>query len=212
MIELGSERFLWDGSPDCMKGAGKVRTMRDEVVDQEIARNYYRSNRIELPTNGVITASNLKLLDSRHISNLRSLGAITHHDVELAENAYNMIRDNYDTRQGDNVYWRFEKSREYLEWVIVPQPRVGFGGEKTSSYGTRNTSYRGLVIVLGTQEDELLSAMKGVDRGFYVIRVLIIVSSFVVMISSLIMIRMVGKFCPMSGTKVIRKGVDENAE
>lgn len=198
MIELGSERFIFDGSTNCMKKLSGIRTMRDEVVNQPLARGFFRSHNYTIPSTGFITSKELSILPKSDIEKLRGLGAIMHHDYILADKVYNKIRDNYDTRQGDNVYWRFNKSKEYLEWVIVPQPRVGFGGEKTSEYGSRNPRYRGLVIVLGTQEDELLAKMKEVDRGYSVIRILLILASFVIMGGSLVMVRMLSKSaCPL---------------
>jgi hypothetical protein len=131
--------------------------------------------------------------------------AILHQDYELAESILDKMRENYDTRQGDNLYWNFDGSKEYLEWVVVPQPRVGFGGENTTEFGNRNPSYRGILIVLGTQEDELHSMMKGVSSRFYVIRACIGLSTFLVLVLCMLMIRVIGKSCPVTRHELIDK-------
>jgi hypothetical protein len=213
MIEMGSEEFIWDGSPDCAKG-GIKRTMRDEVVDQIKAQNYYKLKGYQLPISGVIRASDLDLLPPTAIEDMKRSRIILHYDYKLADATFDKMRENYDTRQGDNLYWNFDGSKEYLEWVVVPQPRVGFGGENTTEFGTRNPSYRGILIVLGTQEDELGSMMKGVSSRFYSIRACIGLATALVLIICILMIRVIGKSCPLTRHELINKPteVQENEQ
>jgi hypothetical protein len=113
MIEMGQEKFIWDGSPDCsVASADKARYIKDNPP--------------------------------------------FHTKPILAEKAYAQMRQGFDTTSGMNNYWMFDDSYELLEWINIPAPRRGFYGQDMTKYGIKNQNYRGILIQLGTQKDEIM--------------------------------------------------------
>ena len=114
VIELGSEEFIWDGSPDCAKD--------------------------EFTSNG------------RFIKNESQY----HKRPDLAVKALEKMKLGIDTKEGDNNYWQFDDSKEYLEWIVIPADKLGFDSEPYTIGGIKNPEYNKILIQLGTQEDEVM--------------------------------------------------------
>lgn len=82
--------------------------------------------------------------------------AVLHQRPDLAMNIINEMRKLYDTKSGDNRYWQFDDSKEHLEWIIIPKETKGFDNEPLTIGGAINPNYRAFIMVLGTQEDEIM--------------------------------------------------------
>lgn len=83
--------------------------------------------------------------------------AHTHKNATLAAVTISKMMQNFSTQAGDNIYWEYDDSPELLEWVIAPRERIGFGDQPNTIGGVTNTAYKGVLIALGTQTDEILA-------------------------------------------------------
>lgn len=80
-----------------------------------------------------------------------------HKNTTLAAVVIHKIMQNFSTQAGDNIYWEYDDSPELLEWVTAPRDRLGFGDQPSTIGGITNSAYKGIIIVLGTKTDEILS-------------------------------------------------------
>lgn len=119
MINLGNEKFLWDGSPDCVKEEfiTNGRFMKDE------ADQHYD------PIQARLILDKMRLAQSTLTTN-------------------------------DNYWWNFDGSPEFLEWTVIPPGSLGFNSEPNTIGGVKNAKYSKVLIVLGTQEDEIESTFE----------------------------------------------------
>lgn len=84
-----------------------------------------------------------------------------HQDPLAADRAYTLMEQGFSTDYGTDAWWLFDDSRELLEWIVLPKDRVGFGDEPMTIGGMLNPKYRGFLIQLGTQADEIMDPYKG---------------------------------------------------
>lgn len=141
VINLGNEKFLWDGSPDCA--------------------------RPEFITNG------------RYMKD----ESVLHKDKTQAEKMIEMMKLANDTHEGDDYWWNFDGSPEYLEWVVVPAGKLGFGDEPSTNGGIKNLKYSKILIQLGTQKDEVEAPYRyifeNINKLKGCVRILISICSFI---------------------------------
>ena len=128
MIELGTEQFIWDGSPDCSK-------------TEFIKNGRYMKDEIEM-----------------------------HKNKEQADKMLNLMILWIDTKLGDNYWWQFDDAVEWLEWIVIPIDKYGFNGEASTIGGLKNTEYKKLIIVLGTQSDEATYSYKESVKSVHTIK------------------------------------------
>lgn len=161
MIELSNRKFILDGSPDCSKEdfLKNGRYVIDEPVNQFLAKEYFRKhNIVEMLDKNIIRAKDLLNLEKTNpeiIKYFRENKYIIHSNYVLAEKVYDEMEQSFDTDSSSLKWWQFDDSKEFLEWIIIPAPRTGFDGKSNTTGGLKNSSYRTILIQLGTQEDEI---------------------------------------------------------
>lgn len=79
-----------------------------------------------------------------------------HKNPDLAWKVVTELRKMYNTKAGDNQYWLFDDSPELLEWRVIPKETKGFEGQPLTIGGAVNPKYVAFVLVLGTQQDEIM--------------------------------------------------------
>lgn len=103
---------------------------------------------------------------------------------ELAKAAYIEMRKGYDTKYGDNNYWSFNSNREWLEWILIPNPQIGLKGESPTLGGIKNEKFRNILIQLGTQSNEVEKPWKDVIRELDNLRIMLYIICTTVIILS----------------------------
>lgn len=88
-----------------------------------------------------------------------------HKDQEMCREIIPVAMSGYDSTNHTNAWWKFNTSREYLEWVVVPDETRGFDG----FVGGGVLKPHQLVIVQGVIEDELWASYKGFRVALYLI-------------------------------------------
>jgi len=95
-----------------------------------------------------------------------------HSDKEACAKAIAIMNKGMDSYRGQNVSWRFDDSRELLEWIVFPDESHTLDGE------LRNNSLKGsdqIIIAIGIQEDELF-------KEFFVFEIVLLSQSFIAII------------------------------
>lgn len=103
-----------------------------------------------------------------------------HKYPKTAEKAYNSMRELQDTKLGNNYFWQFNVEPEWLEWVMIPKDRTGFKGEPSTIGGTKNKKYRGFLVQLGTQENEIIKQYEKSYLLFDTLKYLVIMLAVIV--------------------------------
>ena len=94
-----------------------------------------------------------------------------HKDQEMCREIIPVAMSGYDSTNHTNAWWKFNNSREYLEWVVVPNEARGFDGFVRDGVLKPHQ----LVIVQGVIEDELWASYKGFRVALYLIGFLSII-------------------------------------
>lgn len=63
----------------------------------------------------------------------------------------------YDSRHGDNVYWDFDDSPEWLEWIVLPVEDYGYDAVPRGHEKQKPLQY---VLAIGTQADEAFTTFQ----------------------------------------------------
>jgi hypothetical protein len=81
-----------------------------------------------------------------------------HNQPKLCENVMNFMLNGRDSDTDMHHYWQFQKdgSKEYLEWVVLPDEDRGYDGSVRSGNGNPHQ----LILVQGTIEKELHARYK----------------------------------------------------
>lgn len=80
-----------------------------------------------------------------------------HRVPSYAEKAIVEMRKIYDTDHTSKIIWKFDDADEWLEWKFVPTGLLGFSEEPATVTGYESLFYKKIIIVMGTQSDEILS-------------------------------------------------------
>ena len=80
-----------------------------------------------------------------------------HKDPKKCEEAMRVMNTGYDSDISLRTWWKFDNSREYLEWTILPSERMGFDGVSRGGILKPNQ----VLLAQGVQEDELWDRYRG---------------------------------------------------
>ena len=94
-----------------------------------------------------------------------------HKDQEVCKETIPAVMSGYDSSEHTKVWWKFNSSREYLEWVVVPDESRGFDGFVRGGVLKPHQ----IVVVQGVIEDELWASYKGFRVSLYLIGFLSII-------------------------------------
>lgn len=94
-----------------------------------------------------------------------------HKDQEICRETIPAVMSGYDSTDHSNIWWKFNNSREYLEWVVVPDETRGFDGFVRGGVIKPHQ----LVVVQGVIEDELWAKYRGFRVSLYLIGFLSII-------------------------------------
>lgn len=94
-----------------------------------------------------------------------------HNDPQQCKQALVALTSGYGSDQYTKAWWKFNASKEYLEWSVAPSETIGFDG----TYRGGITKPHQLVIVQGTVEDELIARYLGFRVVLYAIGFLAII-------------------------------------
>ena len=98
-----------------------------------------------------------------------------HLDKEQCKVVMTDLVRGYDSDLHTHAWWRFNRSKEYLEWAVMPSETIGFDGIVRGG----NIQPHQLVVVQGTIENELYARYVG-------FRIFIHVIGFVALIVTLL--------------------------
>lgn len=126
MFDLNTGKFLYDPSLDCYVNTGKV------FADKE---------------------SSIKLIQEiKNNPNTDYPECCLHKDQERCYIARNKMFMGYDSRRGDNNWFQFDDSIEWLEYVVLPMEYEGFDQKPRGANTIKPKQY---MLVLGMQSDEV---------------------------------------------------------
>lgn len=86
-----------------------------------------------------------------------------HQDKALAASVYAKMRKIYSTDAYSRIYWNFDGSPEFLEWVILPTDSRGFDNEPFTVGGLKNPNYHSFLLGYEIQSDELYKPYAELD-------------------------------------------------
>lgn len=109
-----------------------------------------------------------------------------HLDPELAKTAYAEMRKIYSTDVNSHIYWNFDGSPEFLEWVILPTDSRGFGSEPYTIGGVKNPNYKAYLLGYGIQSDELFKPYLVLDALCERQKINIIIMNYVITIGGIV--------------------------
>ena len=126
MFDLNTGKFLYDPSLDCYVNTGKV------FADKE---------------------SSIKLMQEiKNNPNTDYPECCLHKDQERCYIARDKMFMGYDSRRGDNNWFQFDDSIEWLEYVVLPVEYEGFDQKPR---GTNTSKPKQYMLALGIQSDEV---------------------------------------------------------
>ena len=99
-----------------------------------------------------------------------------HKDPKQCESAMKLMNTGYDSDISSRTSWRFNNSKEYLEWVVLPNERVGFDGIGRGGLLKPNQ----VVLTQGVIEAELWSRYAGFRIVLYIIAFLSIIINLLI--------------------------------
>lgn len=101
-----------------------------------------------------------------------------HSNKVMCEDAISVLTRGYDSDSHTKLSWSFNGSIEYLEFVVLPEEYFGYDGVQRGS----NKKPHQIILAQGIQEKELL------DK-YLIFRIILTVSSVVIMMFTLVLIR-----------------------
>lgn len=125
MIDLTTKEIKYDTSLDCFTEGGKVFYNRKETASV--------NKRIGLGEDLQVPVCNL------------------HHDEEACFIAQGKLLLGYDSKYQDDVWFNFDGSPEWLEFIVIPEEEIGF--DKVRRGGSKQPHQ--YLLVLGIQSDEV---------------------------------------------------------
>lgn len=126
MFDLNTGKFLYDPSLDCYVNTGKV------FADKE---------------------SSIKLMQEiKNNPNTDYPECYLHKDQERCYIARDKMFMGYDSRRGDNNWFQFDDSIEWLEYVVLPVEYEGFDQKPRGANTSKPKQY---MLALGIQSDEV---------------------------------------------------------
>jgi len=99
-----------------------------------------------------------------------------HQDPKICAEAMKVMNTGYDSDISQRHWWKFDDAREYLEWVVLPNERMGFDGVPRGGILKPNQ----VLLTQGVQEDELWSRYAGFRAILYGIGFLSIIINLLV--------------------------------
>ena len=125
MFDLNTGKFIYDPSLDCHVNTGKV------FADKE---------------------SSIKLMQEiKNNPNTDYPECYLHKDQERCYIARDKMFIGYDSRRGDNNWFQFDDSIEWLEYVVLPVEYEGFDQKPRGANTSKPKQY---MLALGIQSDE----------------------------------------------------------
>lgn len=122
-----------------------------------------------------------------------------HKDPIQAKEVFTKISNGVKTAYGDNIWWRFDNDKEWIEFAYYPK-LSGIDGEYRAVKGIENKSFKRYVFVLGTQSDEILAKYNDIFEKQNYIKYLIYFTMGISFLSSVIFMTVViFKRCPTKG-------------
>lgn len=88
---------------------------------------------------------------------------VLHKDKVICKQVMSVMNLGYDSYPEQKVWWQFDNAREYLEWVVLPNERVGYDGVTRGGLLKPNQ----VLLVQGVQEDELWDRYRGFRAVVY---------------------------------------------
>lgn len=126
MFDLNTGKFLYDPSLDCYVNTGKV------FADKELS---------------------IKLMQEiKNTPNTDYPECYLHKDQERCYIARDKMFMGYDSRRGDNNWFQFDDSIEWLEYVVLPVEYEGFDQKPRGANTSKPKQY---MLALGIQSDEV---------------------------------------------------------
>lgn len=126
MFDLNTVKFIYDPSLDCFVNTGKV--FADRETSKKLLEELKENPKADYPE------------------------CALHKDPERCYIARDKMAMGYDSRRGDNNWFQFDDSVEWLEYVILPVEYEGF--DKTPR-GVNNRKPKQYLLALGIQMDEV---------------------------------------------------------
>jgi len=80
-----------------------------------------------------------------------------HKDKEVCKSVMTLMNTGYNSDISQRTWWKFDNSREYLEWIVLPSERIGFDGVSRGGILKPNQ----VLLAQGVQEDELWDRYRG---------------------------------------------------
>ena len=80
-----------------------------------------------------------------------------HKDQEVCKSVMTLMNTGYNSDISQRTWWKFDNSREYLEWIVLPSERIGFDGISRGGILKPNQ----VLLAQGVQEDELWDRYRG---------------------------------------------------
>jgi len=80
-----------------------------------------------------------------------------HKDQEVCKSVMTLMNTGYNSDISQRTWWKFDNSREYLEWIVLPSERIGFDGVSRGGILKPNQ----VLLAQGVQEDELWDRYRG---------------------------------------------------
>ena len=85
-------------------------------------------------------------------------------DPSSGQLVFSEMRKLYSTNSQNNNTWNFDENPEFLEWVMIPTDGLGFKSEPFVEDGEKNPKYKGFLLALGTQKDEIMAPFAILDE------------------------------------------------
>ena len=157
--------------------AENIRSCVNEIVLGNNQNAYRNVSNAELEVALKTCAQKARITETGDVFavDLRTLDFVfdpsLHKDQEMCREIIAVAMSGYDSTNHTNAWWKFNNSREYLEWVVVPDETRGFDGFVRGGVLKPHQ----LVIVQGVIEDELWTSYKGFRVALYLIGFLSII-------------------------------------
>ena len=99
-----------------------------------------------------------------------------HQDPEKCKEVMKEMLGGYDSDTSKLSWWKFDDAREYLEWTILPNEKMGFDGVQRGGILKPNQ----VLLAQGVQEDELWARYSGFRMIVYGIGFLSIIINLLI--------------------------------
>lgn len=101
---------------------------------------------------------------------------VLHQDPEKCKEVMKEMLGGYDSDISKLNWWKFDDAREYLEWTILPNEKMGFDGVQRGGILKPNQ----VLLAQGVQEDELWARYSGFRMIVYGIGFLSIIINLLI--------------------------------